>query len=242
MKHWIEFFQHEAPRYLENDFTRNTVAEVDFIERELASKAGETFLDIGCGTGRHSIELASRGYRCTGIDQSPDMLRIAQQMACERGVDVEFVRGDASETRLDRRFDHVICLCEGAFSLVEPNVDAVAFHQKILENIRSMTAPGGNFLLTALNAFRIIRTCSDEDARRGRFDPLTLTTKEDLRASDGSPAEVVQKGFTPAELTMLLDRSGFDVADVWGGTAGSWNKSTVKMDEMELMVICRRRE
>jgi len=53
---------------------------------EFALKPGAAILDVGCGTGRHSVELAKRGYKVTGIDLSAEMLKEAlDDLAC-RGI------------------------------------------------------------------------------------------------------------------------------------------------------------
>ena len=63
----------------------------DFIEkiseRDSVSRP-ELVLDLACGTGKMTLELASRGYDMTGIDYSPEMLDIARAEAVERGYDV----------------------------------------------------------------------------------------------------------------------------------------------------------
>ena len=66
-------------------------------------------LDVGCGTGFLSFELAARGYRVTGIDFAPSMLAEARRKAAERGVAIRFEHGDAEQlTFPSQTFDLVI--------------------------------------------------------------------------------------------------------------------------------------
>ena len=51
---WQQFFDHHAPEYLQNSFTHNTLAEVDFILEVMPLPPGSSLLDVGCGVGRHS--------------------------------------------------------------------------------------------------------------------------------------------------------------------------------------------
>ena len=67
---WEAFFAAHAEFYDENVFVKNTFAEVDFLIEVLDLPPGGLVLDVGCGTGRHSIELAKRGYAVTGLDLS----------------------------------------------------------------------------------------------------------------------------------------------------------------------------
>ena len=71
MKQWYEtLFDNYAKSYDSECYVQGTVGEADFIEKELAFNKGSHILDIGCGTGRHAIELAMRGYKVTGVDLS----------------------------------------------------------------------------------------------------------------------------------------------------------------------------
>jgi cyclopropane fatty-acyl-phospholipid synthase-like methyltransferase len=237
---WEMFFKEEAPRYLGNSFTQNTQYEVDFILRELEVKRNENILDVGCGTGRHSIELVKRGYNVTGIDLSEDMLNIGRTIARDLELTINFVRGDASTTRLNDRFDHAISICEGAFSLFEVGVSPFSYHMDILKNIHAMLKENGRFLLTALNGLRFVREHNDEDVKSGHFDPYTISHVEELSLENGQRIQVKEKGFLPFELKDMLKMAGFEVLNIWGGTAGSWNKEQIKLDEIEIMVVSRK--
>ena len=75
----------------------------------LADRCPGDAVDIGCGTGFLSFELAARGYRVTGIDFAPSMLAEARRKAAERGVSIRFEHGDAEQlTFPPRSFDLAI--------------------------------------------------------------------------------------------------------------------------------------
>ena len=58
-------------------------------------------VDLGCGTGAHTIELANRGWQAAGVDNQPRALRIARARAAACQADVTFVHGDVTTLRLD---------------------------------------------------------------------------------------------------------------------------------------------
>ena len=87
-----------------------TKAEVRFLVRLLRLPAGAKILDVPCGYGRHSIELARRGFRVTGIDISAALLAQARRAAADLGVEVEFRRRDMRRLAYRGRFDAVLNL------------------------------------------------------------------------------------------------------------------------------------
>src|SRR6266545_8347446 len=106
MQPWYEdLFENYAQGYDRESFTRGTLQEVDFIEREIGFDRSLRVLDVGCGTGRHAIELAKRGYAVTGIDLSPSLLVRAREKAAQAGVSVTFVHRDARALPYTAEFD-----------------------------------------------------------------------------------------------------------------------------------------
>jgi len=79
---WYEsLFENYGQKYDSEHFTRGTAGECDFIEKEINFDKSLKILDVGCGTGRHAIELTKRGYQVTGIDLSESQLKRAKEKA-----------------------------------------------------------------------------------------------------------------------------------------------------------------
>jgi len=241
---WEAFFDNHAPHYMQNVFTRNTLAEVDFLLEVLSIAAGASILDMGCGTGRHAIELARRGYRVTGVDISAGMLAQARQAASDAGVQVEWVQSDATQFAITSQFDAAICLCEGAFGLFNVGEDPDEHDRAILRAISAALKPGAPCMLTTLNGMAKIRAVTQEDVEQGRFDPVTMTiNSEQLWDLPGGQqhVHVRERYYTPPELAWLFEQTGLTVAHMWGGTAGKWGQRAPDLDEIEIMVVARKK-
>jgi len=240
---WEEFFDGHAPVYMEDSFTKNTAEEVEFVLEELSLPAGSHILDVGCGAGRHAVELARRGYQVTGVDISAGMLAEAERAAREADVEVELTHADATQFKSDKLFDAAICLCEGAFSLLGSEDDPIEHDLAILCCIRAALKPGAGFILTAPNACRLIRQATQEDVEDGRFDPVTMVEVYTMEydTPDGKKSLLVrERSYVPTELVMLFRQAGFEVEHIWGGTAGNWGRRKIQLDEMEMMVVARK--
>jgi len=240
---WKEFFDNHAPEYMDNCFTKSTVKEVDFILDIFDFQPGKTILDVGCGTGRHSIELARRGYNMTGIDLSTGMLNEARKEAKKLDLNINFSEGDAQNFNLNKTFDGAICICEGAFGLLGKDDDPVERDLSILKNINKHLKKGAKFILTALSIFRMARAYTEEDVNKGIFDPMTLVENNvmEIDTKDGKKSvNVRERAFVPTELSLMFKVAGFQVESIWGGTAGNWGKRRLELDEYEIMIIGRK--
>ena len=243
MNNWEIFYDRHAKEYYKEPWVGSTVQEVDFIEKELSLQTGISIIDIGCGTGRHSIELAKRGYNITGIDISDKMLDEAREKAESLGLKAEFIHKDATNFNLDKKFDLAICLCEGAFGLLGFDEDPFLRDLKVLKNIYDVLKENAILIMTVSSAIPHFRRWNEEDLQDGTFDIINNVETfrmEDLYPDDAKDIIFKSKTFTPIELKMLLKMAGFTTLLIGGGTAGSWNKNRLLLDDHEIMVIGRK--
>ncbi len=238
---WQAFFDAHAPIYEKNAFTKSTIPEVDFLLEELSLPPGGSILDVGCGTGRHAIELAKRGYAVTGIDLSLGMLARAADAAKAAGVNVAWVQADATRFALSEKYDGVVCLCEGAFGLLGQRDDPMGQPLSIVRNVSRSLKPQAKAVFTVLNAVAMLRRHTNADVAEGRFDPLTMVESSVCPPREGQPGVAVrERGFVPTELTLFFRLAGMSVLNIWGGTAGNWGRRALDLDETEIMIVARK--
>ncbi len=240
---WEDFFDGHAPIYMDNIFTKNTLKEVDFIIEELQLPPDSSILDIGCGTGRHAIELARRGYKVTGVDISSGMLAEAEKVTRKESIEVTWIHADATKFTSPSLFDAALCLCEGAFCLLTVDDDPLEHDLSILRNVYASLKPGARLIMTTLNGCRMIRQYTQKDVKNGLFNPVTITETHpvEYRMPEMKKSVLVrERGYIASELKILFRLAGFEVERVWGGTAGNWGRRQLELDEMEIMIIARR--
>ena len=240
---WRDFYDRHAPYYDRGAFTHHTATEVDFLLEVLELPTGARILDVGCGTGRHAIALAERGFRVTGIDISSRMLMQAITKARLANVEVEWVHTDAVGYVAKQPFDAVLCLCGSALTVVDIETNADEHDAAVLRGIAASLKPGAPFVLTTPNGYRRIRELTDAQITNGDFDPLTMTqVRNDDFAVRGAEGRMRYKErlYILPELIALLAEHRLIVEHAWGGTAGRWGRRALELDEVEVMVVARR--
>lgn len=102
-------------------------------------------LDLGCGTGLHSVALAQRGWQVTGVEIVPKALRAAHERAREAGVEVRFVRGDVTALRaIGVGFGFQFVLDFGCFHGLKDEQRAAVGRE-----VNAVTASGATMLMIA---------------------------------------------------------------------------------------------
>lgn len=134
-----------------------TSREVDFIEDVLSLHQGASVLDLCCGIGRHSIELAKRGYGVTGVDLSKEYLKRARERAKEERVKVKFVQKDMREVDFSQEFDGAInMLMSFGFFGEDDNI-------RVIEGVQNSLKKGGKFLIELMNRDWLVRNFRERD-------------------------------------------------------------------------------
>jgi SAM-dependent methyltransferase len=251
MKHWYqELFENYALKYDEEDFTQGTIGEVDFIEQEIDSDKTIQILDIGCGTGRHAVELAKRGYTITGIDLSADQLNRARKKAKAANVQIALEQKDATRLDFNEQFELAIMICEGAFPLME--TDEKNF--MILQGAFRALKPGGKLIFTTLSAlYPLFHSVKDFINSSGSemisgdnsFDLMTFrdTSWIEFADDDGIKKKLYcnERYYTPPELTWLLQSIGFANTGIYGCKLGAFSRNDqLSTGDYEMLVITEK--
>ena len=229
-EHWFEpLAAHMGPAYLRYSFTKGTVNEIDFIVRQLDVKPGARILDVGCGPGRHSHELARRGFLVHGIDISQAFVDLATSNAPDGS---SFERMDARAMTFDNEFDVAICLCQGAFGLMTADGHDI----DVLTGIHRALKPPGTLALSAFNAYFAVKYFKE-----AVFDDDSGVNHEktEVRNQNGEVlgADLWTGCYTPRELRLMLEKAKMNVRDIFSVDPGAYADAVPSLETSEYLVI-----
>ncbi|KAF0178638.1 MAG: methyltransferase [Nitrospirae bacterium] len=253
MKQWYEeLFENYAMKYDNENYVQGTIGECDFIENEIGYNKASRILDIGCGTGRHSIELAKRGYTVVGIDLSESQLNRAKEKAFEQNLQIVFQKHDARNLPFLHEFNLIIMICEGAFPLME--TDEMNF--QILRNAANALLPEGKLIFTTLNGlfplFHSVKDFLDSKTKEGNakcdslsFDLMTFRERNTVYVEDdlGNKKELQcnERYYAPSEITWLLKTLDFKTVDIYGAKLGAFSRNdTLSTEDFEMLIIAEK--
>jgi len=242
---WFEgFFDEDYLRFAVDRYPAEaTAAEVEFLVEALDLGPRTRVLDLACGHGRHSIELARRGCSVTGVDLSEPSLALAAARAAEAGVEVRLQRADMRRIAFDAEFDVVINMFT-AFGYFADDAE----NRLVVERVAAALVPGGCFLLETINPVAVFsrfeargwHQLSDGtvlleerfyDTARGRFETRwTFTSGGDRREHRFS-----HRAYTAPELIAIAAAAGLDVERLWGGLDGS----DLEMGSRRIVMLAR---
>jgi len=216
---WEDFFSGPVvdswKSYPTNELTRG---EVDFLEKSLELERGASVLDVPCGAGRHSLELASRGYRATGVDYSAEFLEIARRESEERRLPVEWEHREMRDLPWEGRFGGAFCF-GNSFSYLTDEGNA-----EFLGAARRVLSQGGRFVLETGTVAEALLPNFERKAWYPMGNQIVLMSRrldharsrahtEYTFISDGKTErrEASYRVYTFRELTRLVEEAGFTV-------------------------------
>jgi SAM-dependent methyltransferase len=225
MAWWHDFFDEEYPViYAPSIAPEQTEREVAAAVSILRLRESSRVLDLGCGTGRHSIALRRRGMRVTGVDSSAKLLAIARERAGRVGAFPSWILGDTRDLPVkDGSFEAALYL----FNTIGYGTDAEALAMLrearrcapalLLETVHRddharNTAPGGVFEWGERDGVRVL-------VERW-IEPIPGVARATFRIQREGRPDVVRdfhhRLYTATELVAMLRKAGYQRIECYG--------------------------
>ena len=201
-----------------------TGQEIDFVLEYIHVVPGGTILDVGCGHGRHSVELAQRGFQVVGIDPSAAMIEAARARASEAGVKLKFIQARGEAFSWDGKFDGIICL----FTTLG-QIDEDGENSHMVAHLARMLRPGGTFIVEVPNPAWVLENLKTEEhfgggefytnvTRQYQTPEKILTEIFNIVSPTSSKKYLLRyRLFDLDELYKLLSDAGFQIIGTYGG-------------------------
>lgn len=218
---------------------------IEFICSELGFATGSKILDLCCGPGRYTVELAHRGFDVVGIDLNENYIAIARQIAEKEGLVAEFMSGDMREIPFVTRFD-VIINVGTSFGFFDNDAD----NQQVIKAVAKALKPSGVFLLEMANRDYYLKNFGEKDWQR-REDGSVMTIQREfdyIRSRINATFEILTdekattkwcsswRAYTLAEVVAMLDEANLILSCVYG----DWTRNKYNVDAKRMVVVSRK--
>ncbi len=226
-KQWFEeIFNEDYLKTLPFLTPRVTQTEAAFVEESLNLPLGTQLLDLGCGYGRHAMELAGRGYHVVGLDLALPLLQRGAEEAQRRGLTISFVHQDMRNLAFDAQFDGAYCLFS-TFGYFDDETN-----ESVARKIAAVLRPGARFVIEVLNRDYLITDlparvwwegdgCVVLEEVQFDFCNSRIVSNRSVVFDDGRQleAEISLRVYSLHELNRLLSVAGFRVLEISGSVA-----------------------
>jgi SAM-dependent methyltransferase len=204
----------------------HTKAEADFILELLNVSHGAAILDVPCGEGRLSREMASRGYALTGVDFSLPFLNEARSRATAQGLGIRWERRDMRDLPWEGAFDGAFCF-GGSFGYFEDEGNA-----NFVRAVSRSLKPGASFVLeVGISMETLLPRLRDREwTRVGNFLFLEENHYDHVKGRFNTDYTMIRDGqavtktgshrvYSYCELVRLLESAGFTEVQSFGSLA-----------------------
>jgi SAM-dependent methyltransferase len=224
-KPWfVDLFDEDYLRTLPFLTPQATQHEAEFVIDAMGLSPGAQVLDVGCGYGRHAMELAARGFHVVGLDLSTPLLVRGGEEAHRRGLQINFVRGDMRELDFEAQFDGAYCLFS-TFGYFDDETN-----KKTVANIARALKPGGRLMIEILNRDYVIADlptrvwwegegCVVLEEVELNYFSSRIAVNRSVVFDDGRQLEqeISVRAYSLHEVGKLMHAAGFRVLEVSGG-------------------------
>lgn len=244
-------------------WAKHTNHEIDFIEKNCNFSKEMKIADFGCGIGRHTIELANRGYDIVGVDYSKSLLQKAK-FGYKENI---FIQGDCRNIQLENKFDAILCLYDVIGSFVDEEQNNL-----ILKNIVLHLKPNGYVVLSVMNyeltlnqakhIFKLkdepnklleLAASSTMEESGNIFNPeyymidsdtnIVYRREQFIQGADLPQEFIVRdRRYSMAQIQAMCENVGLEVVKSNYVQAGKWNTSldATNPKAKEILLVCRK--
>ena len=213
-----------------SSWVESTTSQVDFIEKALELSGGESILDLACGYGRHSLELARRGYKVTGVDITRDYIEDAEKNAAMENLDIKFICSDIRDINYKNCFDVVLNMADGAVGYFENDDENIKTFKVISEALK----PKGKSILAVCSQEHAVLHFPkrnweigekgislpqfeyDEQTKRMLYGGFGIKFGEVAKPPGNIEAHSSTRLYSFSEITNIFDMLGVDTQSCYG--------------------------
>lgn len=218
-----------------------TESEVSFLTSALNFQPGNRILDVPCGNGRHSVSLARRGARVTGLDLAEENIVEARRLSA--GLETDWLVGDMRSLPFESEFDGAFCF-GNSFGYLDRSGTA-----EFVNAVGRAVKPGGHFVVDTGVAAESILTSPLQRRwflvddmymlSEQQYDPAVSRLQTNytfVRNGKSETRGVWYWVLTTAEIRRIFEAAGFEVE----GMYGDLNRTPYALGSPRLILLCRR--
>ena len=200
-------------------------------------------LDLCCGFGRITLELARRGFNATGVDLCRSYLETAKENALQEKLEIDFIENDVRSYKSKEAFDLVINLYNSFGYFENPDDDFI-----LVKNAFNSLKAGGAFIIDVLGKEIAVRDYNEAEwFERAGYMVLTETNPLDSWSSIWNrwilitnnkhwEKELTQRLYSASELRSLLYKAGFAIVEIYG----NWDEGEYNQHAQSLIAVARK--